>query len=339
MKYLSCQTQDCVSTLEMDMPSPGKGEIIVRLVMCGICGTDTAKVFGAYPKPQKLGHEVVGVVHAVGEGVSRFAVGERVALAHHAADASSHYATRGSETMDPQFKRSNIDPGGFAEFIRVPALLVENTVVAIPAHVPDELAVFVEPMACCLRALDRVSLQAGDTCLVVGAGAVGALFMPLLRDRGVVTIAADMRRERIAVAMQWGAVAGGIADTDDLVAMGKHQSEGRGVDAVILTIVNAATVALALNAVRDGGTIVIFGGKPGTELILPMWDIWLREINLISSYSATPDGLRRAMQILAGADYIDLENLVSHQLPLTAAQSAFELVHRGKASKVVLTPG
>jgi L-iditol 2-dehydrogenase len=338
MKYLRCEIQDHVSILEMERPTPLNGEIIVRLVMCGICGTDTAKVFGAYPKPQKLGHEVVGVVHAIGEGVSRFAVGQRVALAHHAPDPSSHYANRGSETMDPVFKHSNIDPGGFAEFIRVPALLVENTVVAIPGHVPDMRAVFMEPMACCLRALDRVNLRAGDSCLVVGAGAVGILFMPLLRDLGVVTIAADMRRERIDVAKQWGAVAGGIPGTDDLVGMCRQHSEGRGVDVVILTIVNAATMAMALQALRDGGSVIIFGGKPGSEMALPLWDIWLREINLITSYSATPDGLRRAMQILSGAGYAGLEKLISHQMALENAQTAFDLVQQGKASKVVLAP-
>ncbi len=338
MKYLRCETQDLVSILDMDQPKPGHGEIIVQLVMCGICGTDTAKVFGAYPKPQKLGHEVVGVVHAVGGSVSRFVVGQRVALAHHAADASSHYAARGSETMDPVFKSSNIDPGGFAEFVRVPAPLVANTVVQIPDPIPDSRAVFMEPLACCLRALDRVTFRTGDSCLVVGAGAVGILFMPLLRDLGVSVIATDMRQERINVAKQWGAAGGGIPGTDNMVSMCKQHSEGRGVDAVILTIVTAATVKLALEAMRDGGTIVVFGGKPDVELMLPMWEIWLREINLISSYSATPDGLRRAMVILSGQGYAGLESLISHRLPLAEAQSAFELVQHGKASKVVLTP-
>ncbi len=339
MKYLRCESQDAVSILEMEQPLPAAGEIIVRLVMCGICGTDTAKVFGAYPKPQKLGHEVVGVVHAVGDGVASFVVGQRVALAHHAADATSHYATRGSETMDPVFKRSNIDPGGFAELIRVPASLVVNTVVSIPEHVPYARAVFMEPMACCLRALDRIHFQQGDSCLVVGVGAVGVLFAPLLRDLGVTTIAADMRRERIDVAKLWGAVAGGIPGTDDIAALCRQYSVDRGVDVVILTIVNAATMALALDSLRDGGTIIIFGGKPGAELLLPMWDIWLREINLVTSYSATPDGLKRAMAALSGSAYVGLEDLISHHMTLADAQQAFGLVQQGKASKVVLTPG
>jgi L-iditol 2-dehydrogenase len=336
MKYLRCEIQDTVSFLDMDVPLPGPGEMVVKLSMCGICGTDTAKVFGAYPKPQQLGHEVVGVVHKLGEGVSVFRPGQRVAFAHHVPDFSSHYTRRGSATMDGTFKRSNIRPGGFSEFILVPAPHVEHVVVPVPDDVPDGRAVFMEPMACCLRALDRVSFVEGDSCLVVGAGAVGLLFVPLLRDRVVTVLAADMRAERISLARQWGAVDGGVPGTDDITALCRGRSSGRGVDVVILTVVNEASIALALSSLRDGGTLLIFGGKPGLTANLPMWDIWLREINVISSYSATPDGLQRAMAILSTPRYAGLEDLISHRLTLTEAQAAFELVHEGKASKVVL---
>jgi L-iditol 2-dehydrogenase len=330
--------QDAVATLESEMPVPALGELVVQMVMCGICGTDTSKVFGDYPKPQKLGHEVVGMVHAAGAGVSGFAVGQRVALAHHAPDPQSHYATRGSETMDPQFKQSNIDPGGFSEFIRVPADLVAHTVVPIPDHVPDDRAIFMEPMACCLRALARVKLAEGDVVMVVGVGAVGVLFMPLLKEKGVEAIAADIRHGRVSTALAWGATAGGVPGTENLPNICKSRSQGRGADVVVLTIVNQATVALALESLRDGGTIVIFGGKPGADMNLPMWQIWLREINIITSYSATPDNLRRALQILATRQFIGLEKLISHKMRLHEAQSAFELVRDGRASKIVLTP-
>jgi L-iditol 2-dehydrogenase len=338
MRYLTCQTQDVVAQAEMGEPVAGAGELLVRLTLCGVCGTDVSKVFGDYPKPQKLGHEVVGVVHAVGAGVTAFRVGQRVALAHHAPDAASHYATRGSETMDPVFKRSNIDPGGFSELIRVPALLVANTVVLIADHVSDDQAAFMEPMACCIRALDRVPLQVGDSAMVVGVGAVGVLFLPLLKAQGVATVAADMRRERLAVAAAWGAVADGVPGDDDLVASCESVSDGRGVDAVFLTMVNAETVKLALACVRDGGSIVVFGGKPGAVFPLPMWDIWLREINLVSSYSATPHGLKRAMALITEHPEWPLSDLISHRMNLGDAQSAFELVRDGKASKVVLSP-
>jgi L-iditol 2-dehydrogenase len=338
MKYLRCDTQNSVSLLDMDIPQAGLGEMVVRLLMCGICGTDTAKVFGAYPKPQQLGHEIVGIVHQLGTGVSEFAVGQRVAFAHHVPDYSSHHTRRGSATMDPQFKSSNIKPGGFSQYILVPAQHVAHVLVPVPDAMPDARAVFMEPLACCLRALDRVSLLEGDSCLVVGAGAVGLLFVPLLRDRAVTVLVSDMRKERIALAQHWGAAAGGVPGTDDIAKLCRNHSAGRGVDVVILTVVNEASLALALAALRDGGTVLLFGGKPGHSVDMPVWDIWLREINVVTSYSATPDGLRRAMAVLSGVHYAGLEDLVSHRMTLDEAQAAFQLVQEGKASKVVLIP-
>jgi L-iditol 2-dehydrogenase len=336
MNYLTCLKQDEVALLEAPMPAPGPGEIVVKMTACGVCGTDSLKIYGAYPKPQKLGHEVVGVIHALGQGVTRFAVGERVGLAHHVPDYSSHWSQRGSETVEPTFKRTNIEPGGFSEFIRVPALHAANTVVAVPDHVSDMRAVFMEPIACCLRALDRVKLLEGDSALVVGVGAIGMLFVPLLRDRSVTTLTADVRAERLTLARAFGATAGAVSGQGDLPALCKAHSAGRGVDVVILTVVNDAVLRTALACVRDGGTILLFGGKPGAQLSFAYWDAFLREINFITSYSATPDGLRRAMSILSGAGYANLEQLVSHAFPLAEAHRGFELVHAGQASKVVV---
>jgi L-iditol 2-dehydrogenase len=333
MKYATCLSDNLVSILGSEAPSPAAGEVIVRLTLCGVCGTDTAKVFGAYPKPQKLGHEIVGTVHALGAGVNRFATGQRVALAHHVPDPQSHYSRRGSETMDPQFKSSNIDPGGFSEFIRVPAMHVAATVFAIPDAMTDAQAVFMEPLACCLRATDRMNLLSGDSALVIGVGAIGMLFAPLLREHGVATIAADIREDQVTRAREWGAIDGGTAD---LPAICKRHTEGRGVDAVILTIVNDATLQLALSSVRDGGKLMLFGCKPNENLQVPFWDCFLREINQLTSYSATPDGLARAMELLSKPSFSQLETLVSHRFPLVEAQQAFDTAWQGRASKVVV---
>ncbi len=336
MKYATCLTHNLVSIIETDVPNAAAGEMVVKLTLCGVCGTDTAKVFGSYAKPQKLGHEIVGTVHALGEGVGQFAVGQRVALAHHVPDQNSHYSCRGSETMDPLFKSSNIDPGGFSEFIRVPATHVSATVFAIPDQLTNAQAVFMEPLACCLRATDRMNMQTGDSALVVGVGAIGMLFMPLLRELGVVSIATDLRDDQVERARKWGAADGG---TKDVAEICKRHTEGRGVDAVIMTIVNDATLKLALSSVRDGGTLMLFGGKPNENLQVPFWECFLREINLVTSYSATPDGLRRALKLLARPSFNLIETLISHAYPLTDAQAAFEAAWQGKASKVVVMTG
>jgi L-iditol 2-dehydrogenase len=334
-RVLTCKIDNRVTLESRTKPHLRDGEILVRLRACGICGTDIAKVYDPYfVKPVQLGHELVATV--VESKTEQFKMNDRVAIAHHAPNYNSHYTKRGSAPMDPQFKRSNIDPAGFAEFIRIPELLTRNTVILIPDHVPDSRAVFMEPLACCLRAIDRVSLLEGDTALIVGAGAVGILFLPLLRDLKVKSLVLDMREERLTLSNAWGAAESCIANKIDTAEFAKRHTEGRGVDIVILSVFTKHTIATAMQTVRDGGTILVFGSKPENEIPVDWWDIWRREINLITSYSATPDLMPRAMDLLSREDYA-LETLISHQFPLPEAQQAFDLVHEGKASKAIIT--
>jgi len=338
MRQLICRATGVLELVQVPTPTIGPGELLVRLVACGICGTDLMKVYSPeLAKPLPLGHELVATVVDVGAGVERLAPGQEVALAHHVPDYASHYTRHGSGPMDPLFKSSNIDPGGFADLIRVPEPQVRHTTLPVPAGLPSLRAVFMEPLACCLRALDRITLLEGDTALVVGVGAAGILFLPPLRDRSVTVLAADVREERLQAARDWGAGGGLLAGRDDIAAACRDLTAGRGVDLVILTVVSAQTLPLALAAVRDGGTLLLFGVKPGTALPLDLWQTWRREINLISSYSSTPDLLPRALALLSRADYA-LEKTVSHVLPLAEAATGFALTHEGQASKVVIVP-
>jgi L-iditol 2-dehydrogenase len=325
MKHLICPRTSQVHITDTPAPTITDGEILVRMTACGICGTDLMKVYDpTVSKPVQLGHEIVGVMAETRS--PRFNVGQRVAVAHHAPDYASHYTRRGSATQDPVFKSSNVVPGGFAEVIRVPADLVPNTVFAVPDSMPDLRAVFMEPLACCLRALERVPVQAGDTVMVVGVGAIGLLFVPLLRDLGAHVVASDVRPDRVDLAARWGAVPGGV----------HVASEGRGADVVILTVVTGTTLELAFKSVRDGGTIIPFGVKPGMIPEIDLWQMYRREISLVTSYSATPEGLSAAMALLARPGF-ELERTISHQFALEDASMGFDLLHHAKASKVVVT--
>jgi L-iditol 2-dehydrogenase len=336
VKFLSCPATGRVKVIDQPVPSIGAGELLLKMDACGICGTDLMKVYDpATPKPVQLGHEIAATVAAVGDGVSGFHVGQRVAAAHHAPDYGSHYARRGSPTQDPHFKASNVAPGGFSEFIRVPSDLVPHTVLAVPDHVPTLRAAFMEPLACCIRATRRVSFAEGDTALVVGVGAIGLLFVPLLRHHGVNVVAADINSEKLKVAGEWGAadtflVSEDTSATYKLTAM-------RGVDTVILTATNPATLALALKSVRDGGTIIPFGVKPGMMAEFDFWQIYRREISIVTSYSAAPEDLRDAMTLLSGYGF-ELEKTISMTLPISRAHEGFEALHAMRASKVVITP-
>lgn len=336
MKQLICPRDHVVEIVDVPQPACGAGELLIAMTACGICGTDLMKVYDpTVAKPVQLGHEIVGTVRALGSGVTAFQKHQRVAIAHHAPDYASHYTRRGSATQDPAFKSSNIAPSGFAEVIRVPADLAAHTVFAVPEDMPDLRAVFMEPLACCLRALDKVPVVEGDTVLIVGTGAIGLLFVPLLRDIKVRIVAADVRAERLQLARDWGAMATGLVGMDDIAAIAKQCSDNRGADLVILTVVNAATLALALDAVRDGGSIIPFGVKPGMMPQLDLWQMYRREISLVTSYSATPDGLSRAIALLAKPGF-ELETTISHELPLEGAAEGFELLHQAQASKIVI---
>uniref|UniRef100_A0A7C1JJ84 Alcohol dehydrogenase n=1 Tax=Caldilinea aerophila TaxID=133453 RepID=A0A7C1JJ84_9CHLR len=335
MKWLHSPSPGVVEVTEVPIPALGAGEALVRMRCCGICGTDLMKVYSpAAARPAQLGHEVVGIVEEVGEGVA-LQPGTRVALAHHVPDFASHYTRRGSGPMDPLFKRTNLDPGGFAEFIRVPALHVQHTLLALPDNMPDLRAVFMEPLACCLRALDRVVLLEGDAALIIGVGAVGLLFAPLLADRTVTTFAVDVRTEQLALAQQWGVVQGFPADDCQAATAMRDFTQGRGVDIVILTVWTPTTLDLALRSVRDGGTLLLFGAKPDAAFPVDGWELWRREINLVTSYSATPDLFPRALAILRHSRYT-LETTVSHVFALEKGAEAFYVAHKGLASKVVI---
>lgn len=339
MNFLNCKQTGQVKLQDVPRPQAGPGEIVIRMTACGICGTDVMKVYdGTTPRPTQLGHEIVGRVHELGQGVNHLKVGQRVAVAHHAPDDQSHYSRRGSETQDPQFKSSNVFPGGFAEFIGVTADLVPQTVHPVPDHVPDLRAVFMEPLACCLRALERAPVRAGDTVAVVGVGAIGLLFVPLLKLQGATVVACDAREDRLSLAQTWGAAATSLASAADLPSQCQAQSQGRGADLVILTATNPATLRLALASLRDGGTIVPFGVKPGDEMPFDFWQIYRREISVVSSYSATPAGLKAAIALLSGEGF-EFEKLVSHRFSLDEAGQGFELLHKAVTSKVVVLGG
>jgi L-iditol 2-dehydrogenase len=336
MIHLTCPATGIVQIDETPVPKIGPGEILLRMDACGICGTDLMKVYDpATPKPVQLGHEIAGTVVEVGKGVSQFRVGQRVAAAHHAPDFTSHHAMRGSPTQDPHFKATNVSPGGFAEFIRIPPDLVPHTVHAIPDHVPTLRAAFMEPLACCIRATRRVAFSKGDTALVVGVGAIGLLFVPLLRHLGAKVIAADINAEKLHAAKLWGASNTFLAGEDSSIT--HANTANRGVDVVILTTTNAATLALALKSLRDGGTIIPFGVKPNMIAAFDFWQIYRREISVVTSYSAAPEDLHDAMTLLS-AEGFELEKTISQTLSLSRAGEGFEALHASRVSKVVITP-
>lgn len=325
-----------IVTEERPRPSIGPGEVLLRLKGCGLCGSDIAKIVNpATPVPVVLGHEVVGEVTAIGAGVTGCAIGDRVVAAHHVPCGTCHYCRRGSETMCRVFKASNLDPGGFAEYVRVPAANVQHAMFRVPRHVTDEAASFVEPLACCLRAVRRARVEPGDTTVVVGLGSIGCLFVQLLTNAGAAVVGCDPVADRADIAKRMGAVAAGPAE----VAAGVQRdvSGGRGADQVIITGGGADVLPWAAEILRDGGTVHYFAGGGGDALPIRLETLYHRELTVTATYSSSPSDLAEAFRcIVSGA--VTVERLVTHRISLAGLHRGVDLMLRREAMKVYVTP-
>jgi len=320
---------------DVPRPAAGAGELLLRLRGCGLCGSDIAKLADPAARvPAVLGHEVVGDVVEAGEGVGGFAVGDRVVAAHHVPCGECHYCRRGSESMCRAFKESNLDPGGFAEFVRVPAANVRSATFRVPEHLTDEEASFVEPLACCLRAVERARVQPGDTAVVVGLGSIGCLFVPLLARAGAAVVGVDQQPDRVEGGRARGIDARGLDEADARV---RALSAGRGADHVIVTGGATPALAWAVRVVRDGGSIHAFAGGPGDALPVALETLYHRELTVTTTYSSSPGTLARAFWLIA-AGKVDVEGLVSHRLPLERLAEGVDLMRRRQALKVYVTP-
>ena len=316
-----------------DRPTPGigPGELLLRVRGCGLCGSDLAKLRVAAPAPTVLGHEVVGDIVAVGEGAGDYRPGERVVVAHHVPCFACHFCRRGNASMCRTFKASNLDPGGFAEYVRVPPANVRHATFRVPPGVPDAVASFTEPLACCLRAVRRAGVGPGDTVAVVGVGAMGGLLLQLACRAGARVVGADLLAERRHLARALGATA--ALEPGELAATLATLTEGRGADRVILTVGAPALVRDALGWVRDGGAVHLFVGEG--EGPLPIGDIYKRELTLSATYSSSPGDLAEAFELVC-AGSVRVTELVSRRLPLEQLEEAARLMERRLALKVLV---
>lgn len=317
-------------------PSIGAGELLLRLRGCGLCGSDVAKVVAPEPKvPAVLGHELVGDVVEAGSGVTGVGVGDRVVAVHHVPCGACHYCRRGSASMCRTFKTTSLDPGGFAEYVRVPADNVRHATFRVPPHLGDEAASFVEPLACCLRATRRAPIEPGDVVVVVGLGSIGCLFVQLARRAGASVVGVDPLAERTDLARRLGAAVAGPAARGASAVF--ELTAERGADQVIVTGGGADVLPWAASVVRDGGTIHCFAGGGGEVLPLPLATLYHRELTLTSTYSSSPADLAESFRLIAASE-VALDALVSHRVRLDALPAAVDLVRRREALKVFVTP-
>ena len=325
---------------DVEKPTPGPGELVVDLRACGLCGTDLEKMKGEYTAAMPiLGHEAVGVVSAVGPGVKDFEVDDRVFPHHHVSCGECHYCRSGSPTMCDKYRSSNLHPGGFAESFLVPRWNIEKGgVLKIPESLSFEAASMIEPVSCCVRAIDRVAPKSGSTALVSGAGPVGLAHAILLRSMGVDVAVSDVAEGRLEFARGLGIKVALDAKSKSYVDDVKSFSGGRGVDLAIVASGSPVAIVQALRSVRKGGTVCLFGiPAKGSVLNYDIADVYNSEISVVTCYGGTDVETVKALRMMTEgkADFLPL---ITHKFPLEKFGEAVDVASRGIGMKVLLTP-
>jgi len=337
---VACQGGGATDLEQRPAPSPDAGEMLLGLRVVGFCGTDLFKLTtDSAPPGTVLGHEVVGDVLELGPGVTKFSVGQRIAVPHHVACGECVYCQRGNETMCEVFRENLMEPGGFADTILIRPRATELAAHTVPDGVSDEAAVFMEPAACVLRGVERSDISTDGTAVVQGAGSMGLLHLLVLRAAlpGIKVVMVDPVAERRQLSLELGA-AGAAAPGDEALAAIHEVSDGVGADAVFDTVGGAGPLQAGLDLSRQGGSVVLFAHAPdGQRAGFDLNELFKYERRILGTYSGALAEQKRVFElILSGA--LDPTPLATHRLPLDEFEKGVGLVTSQQALKVLFTP-
>jgi L-iditol 2-dehydrogenase len=322
------------------VPPIGPGELLVKIRASGICGSDVLEWYRIKKAPIVLGHEVTGEIVRIGSGVTKYREGQRVAVSHHVPCNTCRYCLAGYHTACETLHTTNFDPGGFCQYVRLPALQADRGVFPLADTVSFEEGSFFEPLGCVVRGQRSVGLKPGQTVAVFGAGISGVLHIALAKALGAGRIiATDIAEFRLAQARRFGADA--VFDArDDLPRRVREANGGRAADLVIVCAGALAAFKQALGSVDRGGTILTFATTdPGVELPVPLNDFWRNDITMKPSYGNSPYDAQVALDLIA-ARRIPVADMITHRLPLEDTPEGFRLMSTpgGQHLKVVIVP-
>ncbi|GIU70943.1 MAG: alcohol dehydrogenase [Candidatus Nitrosocaldaceae archaeon] len=324
---------------EVQEPKIGRNDLLVRMKACGICGSDLEKVYGRYGVvSRRLGHEPSGEIIAVGDNIKDFNIGDRVFVHHHVPCYECHYCKHGDHTMCKHYQKSNIEPCGLSELFLVPEWnIVRGGVIKLPDHVSFEEAAMIEPLACCIRAIDKIGIMKDDNIAVIGVGPAGMMQIMLAKLYGARTFAIDINEFRLKFAKTNGADYA-LNVKDDVRENAIRYTDNIGMDAVIVSTGHPSAFELALQIIRSGGKIILFGvPAKNTSIELDLNHIFTNEIKILPSLAASEIETRKAFELISEKK-IDIDKIITHKFRLEDSNKAFELAHKGiDAMKIVIT--
>jgi L-iditol 2-dehydrogenase len=325
---------------EMPRPKIGPGEMLVRVEASGICGSDVMEWYRVHKAPLVLGHEIAGEVVEVGEEVTKYKLGDRISASHHVPCNTCHYCLSGNHTACDTLRSTNFDPGGFAEFLRLPAINVDRGVYLLPDDVSFEEATFIEPLACVLRAQRRARVEPGKTVLVLGSGVGGLLHIHLAGKLGATrVIATDIDDARLRAAARFGADLA-LNASEDIPTSLRKANEGRLADSIIVCTGAITAINQAVESVERGGTILFFAPTDKDVTIpLSINDLfWRNDVTLTTSYAGDYADHMTALQLIQ-TKRVTVHEMITHKLGLAETVKGFKLVAEAHDSiKVIIEP-
>ena len=341
MKTAFVKESSIISVDEVSFPVLEKGDILVQMQACGICGSDLEKVFGQYGQPSmRLGHEPSGIILDVGSDVTEFKKGDRVFTHHHVPCYDCHFCKHDNETMCKKYYETNLSPCGLSEQYVVPAWNVSHGgVLKISDSLSFEEAAMIEPLACCVRAWKKYDYQEGDSVAIFGVGPTGMMHVMLSHVKKFSKIFCfDVNDFRLDFAKKFNI-------SDSINSMDKNRKEkiltatdGRGVDVAIVATSSLKALEDAIDMVRKGGAVMMFGvPSKGASLNVDMSKIYSKEITLVTSYAASDVDTKEALELIESSQ-VDVKQLITHTYSITETQKAFDHARSGdNAMKIIIT--
>jgi L-iditol 2-dehydrogenase len=340
MKAVFVASPNGVIVKDVPAPHPKDDEIVVRMRVCGLCGSDLEKTTTSYGMGStRLGHEPVGEIAKVGNSVTGFKEMERVFTHHHVPCYSCYYCSHDAETMCDSYQLNNLEPCGLSEEFLVSSMHIQRGgVLKLPTSVTDEEASLIEPLACCIRALTKCDLKGIDDIIIMGAGPVGIMNALLARDAGVKrVILIDPNEFRLNFGKRMGFEVLHPINDEEKTRSIKDVLSGRGADLVVVATGNQKAFTQSLKMLRKGGSIVLFGVPARSSFVnIDLSFLYANEISILSSYAATEVETNQALKLLADRR-LNFGSLVTHQFNLENSESAFRCAHDAlNAMKVVI---
>jgi L-iditol 2-dehydrogenase len=339
MKVAMYYNNNDVRIEEMPIPEINENELLVKVIASGICGSDVMEWYRVKKAPIVLGHEISGIIEKAGINIKKFKKGDRIFVTHHVPCNECSFCQSEQQTLCHTLHNTKFYPGGFAQYLRVPEININNGTFILPEEVSFDEGTFIEPLACVVRGFRIANYQKRKTIVVLGSGMAGLLNIKLAKLYGAKKIfATDIDDYRLDFSKKVGADFV-INAKEDIAEHIKKHNDGKLADFVILCVGVPTAIRQAIESVNFGGTILWFAmTPPGVDVTVPFFDIWNKQIKMYSTYAGVENDITEAIDLLKSKQ-LDVNDMITHKLPMDKTPEGFKLVANAKESmKVIIEP-